>query len=217
MDKKMIIDKTAEYVKNFLKNDSTGHDWWHIFRVWKNAVHIAQKENIDLFIVELAALLHDIGDYKLHNGDEKVGRKFVTDWLENLQLEQSVIDSVMSIIDNMSFSKNVESKQELSKEGQVVQDADRLDAIGAIGIARCFMYGGHRGNILHDPGIKPIMQKSTEEYKKGEATSINHFYEKLLLLKGLMNTETAKKIAEKRDTFMRNYLQQFYSEWEGTS
>ncbi|HAL49824.1 MAG: Metal dependent phosphohydrolase [Candidatus Uhrbacteria bacterium GW2011_GWD2_41_121] len=215
MDKDLIIQKTAQYAKETLFGDASGHDWWHVYRVWKSAINIAKGEKADLFIVEITALLHDIADYKLHDGDDSIGPRKAREWLESLSVDADAIDHVASIIANMSFKgAGVESKLE-TLEGRIVQDADRLDAIGAIGIARTFAYGGSKGREMYDPEVKPEMHTSFDKYKNNSSPTINHFYEKLLLLKDLMNTETAKQIAKDRHEFMEGYLDEFYKEWEG--
>ncbi len=212
-----IIEKTVEYVKETLSADTAGHDWWHIYRVWKNALHIAEHEPVDLFTVELAALLHDIADHKFHGGDTEIGPRTARAWLEKMGVDESVIAHVVEIIRSLSFKgANVDSSMR-TIEGKVVQDADRLDAIGAIGIARAFAFGGHRGRAIHDPNVPLEMHTSFEAYKNTSAPTINHFYEKLLLLKGLMNTETAKRIAEQRHAYMEGFLEQFYAEWDGNA
>ena len=214
MNKKEIIKKTESFVKKHLKGDVTGHDWWHIDRVRKMALRIAKKEkNVDLFVVQLAALLHDIADWKFHGGNETIGIKLAEEWLKRLKVEKNVIERVCEIIREISF-KGAEVKSKMkTKEGMIVQDADRLDAIGAIGIARCFATGAKLNREIYNPEIKPRLHKTFEEYKKAKSTSINHFYEKLLLLKDLMNTKTAKKIAEKRHKFMEEFLDRFFKEW----
>jgi len=217
MDEQKIIEKTREFVESKLTGKNTGHDWWHVYRVWVNAKRISQKEKVDLFIVELAALLHDIADWKFHDGDESRGPQIAREWLENLAVEQETISHVCKIIKDISF-KGVGVKTHMhSKEGEVVQDADRLDALGAIGIARTFAYGGSKETEIFNPNIKPTKHKSFEEYKKNQSHTINHFHEKLLLLKDLMNTEMGKKLALERHTYMQDYLQRFLHEWEGRS
>lgn len=194
MEKKLIINKTITFVKQQLINAESGHDWFHIERVHKNAKHIAIHEKVDLFIVELAALLHDIADSKFHNGDESIGPKKAKEFLQSVNIDTEKVNHIVNIIANMSFSKNIEKKAEFtSLELQVVQDADRLDAIGAIGIARTFNYGGYKNRTLYNPDIKPNLNMTKEEYKKSKAPTINHFYEKLLLLKDKMNTKTGKE------------------------
>ncbi|MCM2302627.1 MAG: HD domain-containing protein [Flavobacteriaceae bacterium] len=216
MEKSELILKTIDFVKSTLKNAEGGHDWFHIERVWNNAKLIAIGENVNLFIVELGALLHDIADAKFHNGDETIGPQLARKFLESHLVDETVIFQVEKIIENVSFKGGNFNQQFKSKELEVIQDADRLDAIGAIGIARAFNYGGFKNRVLYNPEIKPNLHQTKEEYKKNEAPTINHFYEKLLLLKDKMNTETGKKIAAKRHQFMEIYLQQFYDEWNGT-
>jgi len=210
-----IIEQTIRFVKEQLKNAEGGHDWFHIERVYKNALLIAKEEKCDLEVVKLAALLHDIADSKFHNGDESVGPKTAKTFLEAQNVKEETILHVIAIIENISFKGGNFDQQFHSKELAIVQDADRLDAIGAIGIARTFNYGGFKNRALYDPEIAPNLAMSKEEYKKSEAPTINHFYEKLLLLKDKMNTETGKKIAKKRHDFMIHFLAQFYAEWEG--
>jgi uncharacterized protein len=213
MNKKSIIEQTAEYVQKSLEGEGTGHDWWHIYRVWRNAVYIGEREGADLFVVQLGALLHDIADWKFHGGDETVGPKRAREWLEALHVKQDVVDCICEIIYNISFKGAGVKSRMRTKEGMVVQDADRLDAIGAIGIARVFSYGGHEGREIYNPNIKPQIHKTFEQYKNSKSSSINHFYEKLLLLKDLMNTKTASEIAEDRHNFMLRYLDEFFKEW----
>ena len=211
------IQQTITFVKKELENAESGHDWFHIERVYNNAKLIAKQENVDLFIVALAALLHDIADSKFHNGDEQIGPKKAKYFLISLKIDQEKIMHIVNIIANMSFSKNLDNDVKFnSLELQVVQDADRLDAIGAIGIARTFNYGGFKNRTIYNPEIKPNLNFTKEAYKKSTAPTINHFYEKLLLLKDKMNTKTGKKIALKRHEFMEKYLEQFFAEWQGT-
>ncbi|MEJ8801783.1 HD domain-containing protein [Pontibacter sp. H249] len=211
-----IIQETAAYVQELLTGEGSGHDWWHIYRVWNNARHIAAKEaEANLFIVELAALLHDIGDHKFHSGDETVGPRMAKEWLEKYTLSHTNIEHVCTIIKDLSFKGAGTTSEMQSIEGQIVQDADRLDAIGAIGIARTFAYGGHKNRQLYDPHVKPEMHDSFEAYKSSTAPTINHFYEKLLLLKNRMHTHTAKEIAADRHRYMEDFLERFYQEWEG--
>lgn len=212
-----IVDKTIAFVKAKLKNAEGGHDWFHIERVYKNAQLIAKGENCNLEVVQLAALLHDIADSKFHNGDETIGPKIAQKFLEQEKIETETITHVIAIIENISFKGGNFKPNFHSKELDIVQDADRLDAIGAIGIARTFNYGGFKNRAIYDPEIKPNLTMSKEEYKNSTAPTINHFYEKLLLLKAKMNTATGKKIAEERHAFMESFLNQFYNEWEGKS
>lgn len=210
-----IINNTVEFVKKELEGNESGHDWWHIHRVWNTAKTIASSEQVDRFVVELGALLHDVADSKFHNGDETIGPKVAKDFLITQNIPESTIKQVVAIIENISFKGGNFTTTYSSKELDVVQDADRLDAIGAIGIARTFNYGGYKNNEIHNPSRNPKLNKTKEEYKKGSDTTINHFYEKLLLLKDRMNTETGLKMAEQRHNFMEMYLKQFYSEWDG--
>src|SRR5690554_6466669 len=210
-----IIDHTIAFVKSELHGAEGGHDWFHIERVYKNALLIAQAETVDNTIVVLGALLHDIADSKFHNGDETIGPKKARAFLRSQNLPNATIDHVVNIIENISFRGGNTKQNFHSKELDVIQDADRLDALGAIGIARTFDYGGFKNRALYNPEIKPQLQMSNEEYKTSTAPTLNHFYEKLLLLKDRMNTKTGKQIAEKRHEFMVHYLDQFYAEWEG--
>ena len=210
-----ILD-TITFVKQELKNAEGGHDWWHIERVWKTAKHIAKTEQVDLLVVELSALLHDIADSKFHDGDESIGPQKASAFLHTLEIEENVINHVIHIIENISFKGGKEAQTFQSTELDVVQDADRLDALGAIGIARTFNYGGFENREIYNPTIPSNLNMTKEEYKKSTAPSINHFYEKLLLLQDRMNTATGKAMAAKRHQFMESYLEQFYSEWEGT-
>lgn len=215
MTKKQIIAKTAKYIENKLKGEGSGHDWWHVYRVWMLAKEIGEKEKGDMFVIELAALLHDIADWKFTNGDDSVGPKLASDWLLKLDVNKMVIDEVATIIKDISFKGAGVKTSMKTLAGRVVQDADRLDAIGAIGIARTFAYGGHTGREIYNPNIKPIMHKTFGDYKKNNSPTLNHFYEKLLLLKDLINTKTAKKMAVTRHKFMEVYLREFYAEWDG--
>ncbi|MBV1924270.1 MAG: HD domain-containing protein [Flavobacteriaceae bacterium] len=210
-----IIEHTIAFVKKELENAEGGHDWFHIERVYKNTLLISKTEKVDLLIVSLGALLHDIADSKFHNGDETVGPRKAKAFLEKENVSSEVIQHVIDIIENISFKGGNKVQKFTSKELDVVQDADRLDAIGAIGIARCFNYGGFKNRKLYDPEIAPKLEMSPEEYKASNAPTINHFYEKLLLLKDKMNTDSGKKIALKRHQYMTEFLTQFYGEWEG--
>lgn len=212
MENSALIDKTVAFVQQTLKDAEGGHDWWHIHRVWNNAKLIAKTEQADALIIELAALLHDIADAKFHNGDEEIGPKTAGDFLNSQGVEAETIHHVQQIIRHISFKSGFDKKAFHSIELDIVQDADRLDAIGAIGIARAFNYGGFKGRELYNPEIEPNLNMTKEEYKNSSAPTINHFYEKLLLLKDKMNTDTAKKLAVQRHNFMLDYLQQFYSE-----
>lgn len=210
-----IIDTTILFVKKQLQNAEGGHDWFHIERVYKNALLIAQNEECNLQIVKLGALLHDIADSKFHNGDETVGPKVAREFLEKENVNEETIIHVLNIIENISFKGGNFDKKFNSKELDIVQDADRLDALGAIGIARTFNYGGFKNRPIFNPNIAPNLNMSIEEYKNSEAPTLNHFYEKLLLLKDKMNTISGKKIAQERHAFMEKFLSQFYAEWDG--
>lgn len=210
-----LVDNTILFVKQKLENAEAGHDWFHIERVYKNALLIAEGEDCNLVIVKLGALLHDIADSKFNDGDESVGPKIAREFLESQNAAEEVITHVVNIIENISFKGGNFEKKLTSKELEIVQDGDRLDAIGAIGIARTFNYGGFKNRQLYDPNIAPKLNMTKEEYKKSEAPTINHFYEKLLLLKDKMNTETGKQIAQERHKFMELFLSQFYAEWDG--
>ncbi|HEY8930280.1 MAG TPA: HD domain-containing protein [Mucilaginibacter sp.] len=212
MDNQEIINKTEAFVRQTLQNAEGGHDWWHIHRVWNNAKRIAKGEQADQLTVELAALLHDIADAKFNNGDEEIGPKIAGEFLQSINVDAATIGHVQQIIRNISFKSGFDKPVFKSIELEIVQDADRLDAIGAIGIARAFNYGGFKGREIYNPGIRPNLNMTKEEYKNSTAPSINHFYEKLLLLKDKMNTQTGKKLAEQRHQFMEAYLEQFYSE-----
>ncbi|TGV03739.1 HD domain-containing protein [Flavivirga rizhaonensis] len=215
MTSEKIIQKTIAFVKTQLTDAEGGHDWFHIERVYKNALLISKSEHVDIFIVSLGALLHDIADSKFHNGDETIGPKIAREFLFKLNVDSIVIENVIKIIENISFKGGHETQKFRSPELDVVQDADRLDAIGAIGIARCFNYGGYKNRALYNPDVKPNLNMSKAEYKASTAPTINHFYEKLLRLKDKMNTKTGRQIALNRHTFMEQYLKQFYDEWNG--
>lgn len=212
-----IIDKTKEFVQNELRNAEGGHDWFHVERVYKNALLISKSENGDALIIALGALLHDIADYKFTNGDESVGPLKAKEFLQRLEVDNEVIEQVIKIIENVSFKGGNFERKWTSLELEIVQDADRLDALGAIGIARTFHYGGFKNRKIYDPANRPNLDMTPEEYKKSDTPTINHFYEKLLLLKDKMNTKTGKQLAEKRHQFMEGFLNQFYKEWEGMS
>jgi uncharacterized protein len=210
-----IINTTIAFVKSELENAEGGHDWFHIERVYKNALLIAKGENCDVLVVKLGALLHDIADSKFHNGDESVGPEKARQFLESENIDESTIVHVINIIENISFKGGNVIKNFHSLELDIVQDADRIDAIGAIGIARTFNYGGFKNRAIYNSEIVPNLQMSKEEYKNSTAPTINHFYEKLLLLKDKMNTKTGIQIAQERHQFMELFLSQFYAEWEG--
>ncbi len=215
MVNKEIIERTAAYVRAELRDAEGGHDWWHIERVWKNAKTIAAGESVNLLVVELAALLHDIADSKFHNGDELLGAQKARSFLESQLVDEQVIVHVEQIINNISFKGGNFKTAFFSPELDVVQDADRLDALGAIGIARAFNYGGFKGREMYNPEIIPETGRSKEQYKNSQAPTINHFYEKLLLLRDRMNTPAGRRMAEERHRFMELYLKQFYDEWDG--
>ena len=210
-----LIDNTITFVKNTLADAEGGHDWFHIERVYRNALLIGKGEQVDQTIVALAALLHDIADSKFHNGDESVGPRVAREWLESQSVSEEVISHVVAIIENIGYKGGKTVRTFSSLELDVVQDADRIDAIGAIGIARCFNYGGFKNHKIYDPSIKPDLNMTKEQYKKSKAPTINHFYEKLLLLKDRMNTESGKRIAEQRHQYMEELLVQFSGEWNG--
>jgi len=209
-----IIKKTAAHLKHEFKNDSSGHDWWHLHRVWKTAVQIATSEGADLFIVELAALLHDLDDWKLNPSTD--GRPARAEaWLRQMEVDPAISAQVCEIIAHVSFKGAGVANQIHSLEGMIVQDADRLDAIGAVGIGRAFAYGGHAGRPLYDPNEPPQRHQSFEQYKNSRSATLNHFYEKLFLLKERMNTPTAKRIAEARHAYMEEFVARFLREWDG--
>jgi len=212
MNEPTLIDRTIDFVRTTLKNAEGGHDWWHIYRVFLNAKLIAQTEQCDMFTVELAALLHDIADSKFHNGDEEIGPKKAGEFLQSFNVDENIVLHVQQIIRNISFKSGFDKPNFQSIELDIVQDADRLDAIGAIGIARAFSYGGFKGREIYNSEIAPNLNMTKEEYKTSAAPSINHFYEKLLLLKDKMNTDTGKKLAQQRHAFLESYLEQFYKE-----
>ena len=212
----ILIEKTKTFVKLELENAEGGHDWFHIERVFNNTLLIAKEEKVDLLVVSLAALLHDIADSKFYNGDETIGPKKARQFLFEQNVDSIIIEHVVSIIESMSFKNSFETEKKFtSLEMSVVQDADRLDAIGAIGIARCFNYGGFKNRALYNPEVLPNLKMTEKEYKNSDAPTINHFYEKLLLLKDKMNTKTGRRIAISRHNYMESFLKQFYREWEG--
>ena len=216
MKNNQIIEATKTFVKTTLKDAEGGHDWFHTERVYNNALLISKGETVDELAVALGALLHDIADSKFNNGDDTIGPKIAGEFLMKQNVSTKVINHVIKIIENVSFSSNIDNASEFkSKELEVIQDADRLDALGAIGIARTFNYGGFKNRALYNPDIKPNLNLTKDEYKASTAPSINHFYEKLLLLKDKMNTKTGRKIAEERHNYMVDFLKQFYAEWHG--
>ena len=210
-----IISKTCKFVENRLAGDGSGHDWWHIFRVWTLAKKIAVEEKAQLETVELGALLHDIADWKFHGGDDSIGPTMAQEFLSNNDVDPQVIESVVDIVSTISYKGAGVATPMKTLEGKIVQDADRLDAIGALGIARTFAYGGYKNRLIYHPDEKPVLHQSYTDYKKNERHTINHFYEKLLLLRERMNTKTGKQIADGRHQFMENFLEQFYREWDG--
>lgn len=219
MTEAKLIEQAKDFVKNSLQGAEGGHDWFHTLRVYNNALHIGRKEQVNTLVVGLAALLHDIADSKFHDGNEELGPAIARKFLLSVNAPISVIDQVIDIIRKVSFknSLDAEANKEASLELQVVQDADRLDALGAIGIARAFNYGGYKNRPIHNPEVKPNMGMTKEEYKKSAGPTINHFYEKLLKLKAMLNTQTGKELAGERHEFMIMFLEQFYKEWDGKS
>jgi uncharacterized protein len=216
MQANSIIDVTKSFVQSILRNAEGGHDWFHTLRVYRNALHISEHEEVNELVVALAALLHDIADSKFHNGDERIGPRLAREFLLKHNVDSKVIEHVSKIIENMSFKNSIDGSSSFSSiELKVVQDADRLDAIGAIGIARCFNYGGFKNRSIYNPEIEPNLTMTKAEYKAAKGPTINHFYEKLLLLKDMMNTKTGRRIAHERHEFMLQFLKQFYAEWNG--
>jgi len=215
MENQKFIDETVDFVKKTLADAEGGHDRWHIYRVWKTSKKIAAKELVNILTVELGALLHDIADSKFYNGDEEIGPRKAREHLEWLKVPEDIIMHVENIIRHISFKGGKHEQTFKSPELDVVQDADRLDALGAIGIARTFNFGGHKNREIYNPDKKPNLDMTKDEYKNNDGASLNHFYEKLLLLKDRMNTQTGKEMAEKRHTYMEQYLEEFYKEWEG--
>ena len=211
-----VINLTAQFVKQKLADSEAGHDWFHIERVWRNAQLISNSENGNQLVIELASLLHDIADYKFNDGDEKIGPRIAENFLDSINVKRVIIKEVVFIVKNISYKGGHNENIKKTIELEIVQDADRLDAIGAIGIARTFSFGGFKGSLMYDPDQKPNINQSEEEYKKSNGTTINHFHEKLLLLKNLMNTKTGKKLAKNRHNYMLGFLQQFHIEWNST-
>ncbi len=212
-----LIENTIAFVKQELANAEGGHDWFHVERVYKNSLLISKTENVDSLVVALGALLHDIADSKFYKGNETIGPKKAREFLTSQNVKDEVITHIIKIIENISFKGGNKKQEFYSNELAVLQDADRLDAIGAIGIARCFNYGGFKNRKLYDPEVTPELNMSPAEYKASTAPTINHFYEKLLLLKDKMNTQTGKQIAQNRHDYMEGFLKQFYGEWEGNN
>lgn len=217
MNQPEIIIATAAGIQSRFSGESTGHDWWHVYRVWQMAKQIGKEEGADLFVVEMAALLHDIADWKFHDGDDTAGPREARAWMQRLGVEERVIAHVCDIIRDLSFKGAAVITTMKTKEGMVVQDADRLDALGAIGIARAFAYGGHKGRELHNPEIPPALHATFEQYKNSTGTTLNHFHEKLLLLKDRMHTQTAKRIAGERHAYMEDFVKRFKLEWGSVS
>ena len=219
MDKHQIITKTKKHVKNILYGEGSGHDWWHIYRVWQSSINIAKNEGGDLLVIELAALLHDISDWKFtKDHDDSVGPQIAYDWVKGeLGLSEDIALHVKDIVATISFKGAKTATPMKTVEGAIVQDADRLDAIGTVGIGRAFAYGGFKKQEMHSPDIKPVKHVSFDDYKKNPSTTVNHFYEKLLLLTERMNTAAGKRLAERRHEFMKSFLDEFFAEWEGKS
>ena len=214
MQPEELVNKTAAYVKEKFSGEGSGHDWWHIYRVWQNALYLSQHEPVDLYIVQLGALLHDIADWKFNDGDEKAGEVAARNWLQSQGASENVINQVCHIINEVTFKGAGVTTLVSSLEGKIVQDADRLDAIGAIGIARAFAYGGFKNREMYNPEEPPLLHENFASYKTNTSHTINHFYEKLLLLKDRMQTSTGRKLAEERHEYMLSFLDQFYREWQ---
>lgn len=212
MKKEVQIQKTIDFIREHFEQESSGHDWWHVYRVWQLAKKIAVKEKADLFKVEMAALLHDLDDWKLVD-QQVTSQSNAESWMNKIDVETQGQQDILEIIEEVSFKGAGVETRPSTIEAKVVQDADRLDAIGAIGIARTFAYGGHKNRLIYDPEVKPEMHENFSAYQKSTAPTINHFYEKLLLLKDRMNTTTARQLAEKRHQFMETFLDQFFQEW----
>jgi uncharacterized protein len=212
MNQEEIIEKSEAFVKQSFESAEGGHDWWHTWRVWRLSIRIALKENADIFVTSLGALFHDIADPKFHNGDEDKGVKISRDFLSSLGVDDSILTRVEDIIRRISFKGGIPDPLPKSAELKCVQDADRLDAMGAVGIARAFSYGGYKGRKIHDPEQDAQKYNSADEYRKSKSPTINHFYEKLLLIKDLMNTKTGRKLAKKRHKFMEAFLNEFFDE-----
>lgn len=211
LSEKQLLSETEKYVRDLFENEGSGHDWWHIHRVRKLALKLAEKEGGNFFLIEMAALLHDLDDWKLNSGNDSK----TMNWLKLINIDKSTAKSILEIIDQVSFKGAGVENQAETVEAKIVQDADRLDAIGAIGIARTFAYGGHKSRPIYNPNIKPVMHSDFESYKNNNAPTINHFYEKLLLLKKTLNTAAAIEIAKNRHIFMETFLTQFFAEWDG--
>jgi uncharacterized protein len=214
VDRDSVVAKTQAHVREHLTGEASGHDWWHVHRVWRTAVEIGSEEGADLFVVQLAALLHDIADAKFHDGDEEIGPRTAVHWLRSLDVDEPTITHMSQIIRDMSFKGAGVPTPMPTREGMVVQDADRLDALGAIGIARAFAYGGSRGRVVYDPDSAPVLHATLDEYRAHRGSTLDHFTEKLLLLKDRMNTESARRIADERHQFLEHFLRQFFAEWD---
>lgn len=215
MNPEELVAVTAQHVESLFAGEGSGHDWWHIRRVWQNALQIGKKEQADLMVVQLGALLHDIADWKFHHGDEEAGPKAAQEWLRSHNAPQELINKVCQIVREVTFKGAGVDTTPSTLEGKVVQDADRLDAIGAIGIGRAFAYGGHKGREMYHPNQAPQLHASFEEYKKNQAPTLNHFYEKLFLLKDRINTVAGQEMAQERHQYMQQFVQQFLQEWHG--
>ena len=215
MDRQQVVARTQAFVRGQFEGEASGHDWWHVHRVWRTAIDIGREEGVDLYVVELAALLHDIADAKFHDGDEEIGIHTAAAWLRSLDVAEQTVEHVAAIVRDISLKGAGVQTPMPTREGMVVQDADRLDALGAIGIARAFAYGGFRGRVLHDPDSSPVLHATVEDYFSHEGSTLNHFSEKLLLLRDRMNTESARRIASERHQFMERFLSQFSAEWDG--
>jgi uncharacterized protein len=215
VDRESAITRTSAFVRERLAGEASGHDWWHVYRVWRTAVAIGREEGADLFVVQLAALLHDIADAKFHDGDEEIGPRTAADWLRSMGVDEPTVEHIARIVRDMSFQGADVPPPPLTREGMIVQDADRLDALGAIGIARAFAYGGFRGQALYDPEVAPVMHASREAYRAHRGPTLNHFSEKLLLLRERMHTAAARRIAGERHRVMERFVAQFLAEWRG--
>jgi uncharacterized protein len=214
-DQRTVLDRTRAFVRERCAGESSGHDWWHIDRVCRTAVAIGREERVDLYVVELAALLHDVADWKFHDGDEEIGPRMAGAWLRSLGVDAETVAHASEIVRDISFKGAGVPTPMRTREGDVVQDADRLDGLGAIGIARAFAYGGYRGHPLHDPDLEPFFARSSAEYMTHRGSTINHFSERILLHAERMNTETGRRIARERHAFMERFLEQFHAEWGG--
>lgn len=214
-DPRTVLDQTRAFVRDRCDGESSGHDWWHIHRVCRTAVAIGREEGVDLSVVELAALLHDVADWKFHDGDEDIGPRTAASWLRSLGIDDATVEHVSEIVRDISFKGAGVPTPMRTREGEVVQDADRLDGLGAIGIARAFAFGGFRGQPLHDPSAEPFLAASAEDYKAHRGSTINHFSERILLHADRMNTATGRRMARDRHEFMERFLERFHAEWDG--